>query len=120
MAAIKSFEGRFFVNQAQRAQLEEKSDAFVAKQIVDYILAVVEVLLAFRFILEIFKVGQYSFMGFIYSLTNPLMMPFTSAFNQTATSGIWVSLIAAAVYSLVAWGIIRMIKGYASKTFDRF
>lgn len=81
-------------------------------QIVWYVLNVLEVLLAFRFVLKMFGANPAAgFSSLIYSLTYPFAEPFLAVFNVTrvATATIeWTTLLAMAVYWLLAWAIVRL------------
>lgn len=81
-------------------------------QIVWYILGVLEVLLGFRFILKLLGANQGAgFTDFIYTLSSPFVSPFLNVFGVTRVVGSvfeWTTLLAMAVYALVAWGIINL------------
>ncbi len=81
-------------------------------QVVWYILAVLEILLAFRFVLKMMGANSSSgFVSFIYGLTWPLAQPFISAFRVSRVEGSifeWTTILAAAVYWLIAFGIIKI------------
>jgi len=85
--------------------------------IVWYILGIIEILLAFRFVLKLLGANPNSgFVDFIYSVSGVLTAPFDNIFNAaSATSGDIHSvfepsiLVAAAVYALIAWGIVKLI-----------
>ena len=85
---------------------------FHGVQIVWYILALLEVLLAFRFVLKMAGANPSAgFSSFIYSLTYPFAQPFISVFRTTYVGGNvfeWTTLLAMAVYLLVAWGITQL------------
>lgn len=88
-----------------------------AGNVVWYILGFIEVLLAFRFVLKLFGANPNSgFVDFIYSITGVLTAPFdnifgvSSAANGTVRSVFEPSiLVAAAVYALIAWGIVKLL-----------
>lgn len=81
-------------------------------QIVWYIFGILEILLAFRFLLKLFGANaQAGFSSFIYGLTYIFASPFLNVFNITRVEGSifeWTTLLAMAVYWLIAWGIIRI------------
>jgi len=81
-------------------------------QVVWYILGIIEVLLALRFILKLMAANPSAgFSSFIYSVSHFLAAPFISVFRYTQVEGSvieWTTLLAMAVYWLVAWGIIRL------------
>ena len=81
-------------------------------QVVWYILGIIEVLLAFRFLLKLFGANPNAgFTNFIYSVSAGLANPFRNVFNvsrvETSTFE-WGTILAMAVYALIAWGIIKM------------
>ncbi len=82
-------------------------------QIVWYILGLVEVLLAFRFVLRLLAANPNAgFSSFIYTLSYPFAAPFLAVFNTTRIAGSafeWTTLLAMAVYWLLAIGIVRLL-----------
>ena len=89
----------------------------IAAKVVWYILGVVEVLIAFRFVLKLLGANPSSgFVDFIYSVTGVLTAPFDTIFGVTqATAGQVHSvfepsiLVAVAVYALIGWGIVKLL-----------
>ncbi|MBC8059580.1 MAG: YggT family protein [Clostridiaceae bacterium] len=90
-----------------------------------YILGVLEVLFAIRFILKLLGANpSSSFVSFIYSLTQLGLAPFTSIFRTAVAKGVETqavlepaTIIGMIVYALVGWGIIRLIE-ISKKTKD--
>ena len=82
-------------------------------QIVWYALGVLEVLLAFRFVLKLLGANPAAgFSNFIYTLSYPFTLPFSTVFGTTSVSGSvfeWTTLLAMAVYWLVAFGLIKIL-----------
>jgi uncharacterized protein YggT (Ycf19 family) len=70
-------------------------------------------LLVFRIVLK--ALGANSFVGFtslIYSLTAPLVAPFSGIFRAFTTGNSmieWSTIIAAIVYFIVAWGLVYLL-----------
>jgi len=104
--------------QTKRVQTEAVAEPkTVLQNIVWYILGLIEVLLALRFVLKLFGANSASsFVNFIYSMTGILTAPFDSIFGVTqATAGQTHSvfepsiLVAAAIYALIGWGIVKLI-----------
>lgn len=99
-------------------QYARKKDLFRAYQVLWYILGLIEVLLAFRFILKLAGANPTSgFASLIYGLTKPLAGPFLETFHATASQGAettsffeWSTLLAAFVYALVFWGVIKLLQ----------
>lgn len=81
-------------------------------QIVWYILGIVEVLLAFRFVLKLLAANTGApFTQFIYGITYPFAQPFLSVFQRTRIEGSifeWSTLLAMLVYWIIATGIIKL------------
>ena len=81
-------------------------------QIVWYILGVLEVLLAFRFVLKLLAANSGAgFTSFIYGATYPFVLPFQAVFTKTQIAGSvfeWTTVLAMFVYWLVAVGIIKL------------
>lgn len=82
-------------------------------QIVWYILGIIEVLLAFRFILKLLAANPTAgFSSFIYTISYIFVAPFLTVFRFTQVAGNifeWTTLLAMLVYLLIAWGIIKML-----------
>lgn len=82
-------------------------------QIVWYILGILEVLLAFRFVLKLFGANPGAgFTDFIYGVTYIFVAPFLTVFRITQIEGSvfeWTTLLAMLVYWLVAYGIIKLL-----------
>ena len=81
-------------------------------QIVWYLLGIVEILLAFRFVLKLFGANPAAgFSGFIYGVTYIFTAPFLSVFGMSKVLGSifeWTTLLAMLVYWVIAFGIIKL------------
>jgi ABC-type Na+ efflux pump permease subunit len=81
-------------------------------QIVWYLVGLIEVLLAFRFVLKLLAANPTAgFTSFIYAVSYIFAAPFLAVFRTTKLEGNifeWTTLLAMAVYLLVAWGIVRL------------
>lgn len=77
-----------------------------------YILGIVEVLLAFRFLLKLFGANPAAgFTSFVYGITQPFAAPFLNVFRVARVQGSvfeWTTLLAMVVYWLIAWAIIKL------------
>lgn len=77
-----------------------------------YILGLVEILLAFRFVLKLLGANAAAgFTNFIYSVTYVFAAPFLNVFRITKVAGStleWTTLLAMFVYWVIAFGIINM------------
>jgi hypothetical protein len=82
-----------------------------------YLVGFVEVLLAFRFVLKLLGANPVSgFVDFIYGVTGILTGPFDNIFGVTTPEAGDVPsvfepsiLVAAAVYLLIGWGIVKLL-----------
>jgi len=82
-------------------------------QIVWYILGIIEVLLAFRFVLKLLGASTGAgFTQFIYGITYPFAQPFLAVFKKTqvveGSSLEWSTLLAMLVYWVLAIAIIKL------------
>lgn len=89
-------------------------EAVVASRLIYYLLDIVEVFLAFRFLLKAFRANATAgFASFIYSFTYPLVVPFFGIFPASTIARMeieWATLLAMFVYLLVAMLVIRLIR----------
>lgn len=86
----------------------------VAARVVWFIAGVLLTLLAFRFVLALLGANQSNgFANFIFSASHPFVAPFFGLFSYDTTYGVShveiYTLIAMAVYALVAYGIARLM-----------
>ena len=102
----------------QQVRTETRADSrTTASNLVWYLLGVVEILLALRFVLKLFGANPANgFVDFIYGVSGVLTAPFDNIFNvASAQAGEIRSvfepsiLVAALVYALIAWGIVKLI-----------
>lgn len=81
-------------------------------QVVWYIFGLIEVLLAFRFVLKLLGANpDAGFSNFIYTVTYPLASPFLSVFGTSKAAGSileWTTILAMFVYWVIAIGIIKL------------
>jgi hypothetical protein len=82
-------------------------------QIVWYVFGLLEVILAFRFILKLLGANPAAgFTSFIYGISQPFAAPFLSVFRITNVQGNvfeWTTLLAMAVYWLIAIAIVKLL-----------
>lgn len=82
-------------------------------QIIWYIAGLLEVLLAFRFVLKLLGANSSAgFTSFIYNITQPFAAPFLNVFRITRVEGSvleWTTLLAMIVYWLIAMAIARLL-----------
>lgn len=86
----------------------------IIARLVTYAFAVVEVLIGIRFVLRLIGAnGDAGFVRLIYSLTKAPMAPFNAILGTDYVSGAtieWSALVAIAIYALLAWGIVELIR----------
>ncbi len=82
-------------------------------QAVWYIFSLIEALLALRFVLKLLGANPAAgFTSFIYGITAPFAAPFLNVFQISRVEGSvleWTTLLAMAVYWLVAMGIVKLL-----------
>lgn len=92
----------------------KKHAIFRAYQVIWYILGLIEILLGFRMALKALGANPASgFTSLIYTLSDPLALPFQGILRTSATNGSvfeWSTIIAAIVYALIAYGIIYLMQ----------
>ncbi len=95
---------------------QKKKVIFRTYQIIWYIVGVVEFLLGFRMTLKALGANPFSgFANLIYTLSDPLALPFSGIFGityvpQERAVFEWSTLVAAAVYALIAYGLVELIQ----------
>jgi hypothetical protein len=86
---------------------------FKATQIIWLLLGILEVIIAIRFIFKLIGVNAVNnFASFIYGLSNLFVAPFITLTGAPAAGNMvfeFSSLLAMAIYLLIAWGIERVI-----------
>jgi hypothetical protein len=85
----------------------------IIHRIVWYIAGVIIALLVLRIVLLLLAANQGSpFVDFVYALSGIFAWPFYGIFNYTPAYGSFVfeisSVVAIAVYALIAWGIAKL------------
>jgi uncharacterized protein YggT (Ycf19 family) len=85
-----------------------------AVQVAWFVIGLIVTLIALRFALKLLGASsQAEFVAFLYGVTAPLVAPFKGIFADTA-QGYFIfepsSLIAIAIYLLIGWGIVTLIK----------
>jgi hypothetical protein len=85
-----------------------------AIQAVWWIVGFLDIILAIRFILKLLGGSTVSgFVTFMYDVTQPLVAPFHGIFNTTVQGRSILepeSLVAIAIYSLIGWGIVSLVR----------
>ena len=102
------------VTGSPQKEYQTKKAIFRTYQVIWYILGVIEVVLAFRILLKILGANtQSGFTNFIYAVSNPFALPFAVILGITGISDMtfeWSTLIAMAVYAIVAYGIVALFQ----------
>ena len=87
---------------------------FRAAAAVGLVVGVLDVLIAGRFLLKLLGAStQSGFVGFIYGVTAPLVGPFHGIFADSgAANNVFepAALVAIAVFALIGWGIVVLIR----------
>lgn len=101
-------------NEVREVRTDQVSGARLAARLVWFVAGVLLVLLAFRFALALLNANPDSgFANFIYDASHPFVTPFFNLFSydiQANGSRVEVfTLVAMAVYALVAYGITRLL-----------
>lgn len=101
------------VRQSEVSQVTQMSGVVVAQRVVWFVVGVVNVLIAIRFILLLLGANQSAgFVDFIYGVTSVFVAPFVGIFGEPTYGRFmfeWSSLLAIVVYSLIAWGIVKLL-----------
>jgi membrane-bound ClpP family serine protease len=86
----------------------------VIARVVYFVFGAIEILIAARFLLLLFGANAAAgFVAFIYGLSGFFMAPFNAVFQTQTAAGAtfeWSALVALAVYALIAWGIVVLIR----------
>ena len=106
-----------------RSNKKKDNKITTAGKVIYYILGVLEVLFAFRFVFKILGANTEStFVSFIYSTSDLLLAPFTGIFRMAVSEGIETKsfleptlIIGMVVYALLAWGIVKLISISSNK-----
>lgn len=83
-------------------------------RIIWYIAGIILVILAFRFVLALLGANpSNAFANFIYSVSHPFVAPFFSLFGYRLQYGVSrfevYTLVAMAVYAVIAYGLVRLV-----------
>lgn len=83
------------------------------KQVIYFIFGAINTLLIIRFVFLLLAANPASaFVRFVYALSQPFVAPFLGIFGEPVFDGSvieWASLVAIAIYMLLAYGIARVI-----------
>jgi len=98
---------------------ERRQGLFLITRIIYTILGILEILLGIRFVLQLIGANPASgFATFIYGITGVFVAPFAGLIGTPASGGMTfevTTLIAMAVYALLFWVIVRVIRIVADR-----
>ena len=114
VVAPASSVGASSVSRTSMTSVHDSNYTGRAVPVIWWIVGFVDVLLTIRFVLKLLGGSTVSgFVTFMYDITQPLVAPFHGIFN-TAVQGRSIlepeSLVAIAIYSLIGWGIVSLIR----------
>jgi predicted ATPase len=93
---------------------EQGSYNFRAAAVVGFVVGIVDVLIAARFLGKLLGASaQSAFVHFIYQLSSVMVAPFTGIFGDTGTKTNTfetASLVAIVVYAVIGWGLVVLIR----------
>ena len=93
---------------------EEGRYNFRAAAIVGFVVGVVDIFIAARFLGKLLGASsQSAFVSFIYQVSSPLVAPFKGIFGNAGSgtnSFETASLVAIVVYAVIGWGIVTLIR----------
>src|ERR1700674_4390873 len=93
---------------------EQSHYNFRAAAVVWFVVGVVEIFIAARFLGKLFGASAHSaFVNFIYQVSGPMVAPFTGIFGDTGSKTNTfetASLVALVVYAVLGWGLVVLIR----------
>lgn len=94
--------------------LRKRIEVIRANQVIWYLLAIIEILLIFRLLLEIGGANPYSgFANFMYSLSYPFVYPFRGVFGAIESGRSvfdWSIFVAGGFYFVLAYILSRLMQ----------
>jgi uncharacterized protein YggT (Ycf19 family) len=101
--------------QAERVSVtEQPSYNFRAAAVVGFIVGVIDIVVAARFLGKLLGASSQSqFLTLIYNVSSPLVAPFRGIFGNggsSANSFETASLVAIVVYAVIGWGLVVLIR----------
>lgn len=101
-------------DQHPQAAYHQKKVIFKTYQVIWYVIGLIEFILVFRFLFRLLGANPASgFVDLIYGLSAPLVAPFVGIFRASsggANSLEWSTLIAMAVYPILAYGLEQLLQ----------
>ncbi len=99
---------------ASVSMVEEGRYNFRAAAVVGFIVGVVDIFIAARFLGKLLGASaQSAFVNFIYQVSGPLVAPFQGIFGNAgskANSFETADLVAIATYAVIGWGLVMLIR----------
>jgi uncharacterized protein YggT (Ycf19 family) len=87
---------------------------FRAAAIVGFLVGIVDIFVAARFLGKLFGASSQSgFVNFIYQVSSPMVAPFKGIFGNSGSSTNsfeTASLVALVVYAVIGWGLVVLIR----------
>lgn len=98
----------------RRTSERQVGGAVLLARVIWFIAGIILILLAFRFVLTLLGANPAnSFANFIYNTSHPFVAPFFGLFGYDLRYGVsrfeLYTLVAMAVYAIVAWGLARLV-----------
>ena len=91
----------------------------VLSRVVSFVFGAIEVVIAARFLLKLLGANPKSgFVQLVFSVSDIFMVPFNSVFRAQHVSGTtfeWSALVAIAVYALLGWGAVALIRAVSPR-----
>lgn len=102
---------------------EQATSYQTTEYLIYFIFGALDILLVFRLILKLTGANGYSaFVGFIYGVTGIFVVPFQGIFQQTTAQGAVTTavlepatIVAIVVYTVLAIGIVKLIRILSGK-----
>jgi hypothetical protein len=96
----------------------QATDSLTIEYLIYFLFGILEILLIFRTVFKLLGASTNSpFVRMIYSFTSLFIFPFEGIFRRGVTQGIETAavlepatLVAIAVYGVVAWGLVKLIQ----------
>lgn len=93
---------------------EEGRYNFRAAAVIGFIAGAVDIFIAARFLGKLFGASsQSAFVGFVYSVSGPLVAPFQGIFGNGGSKGNTfetADLVAIVAYAVIGWGLVMLIR----------
>ncbi len=98
--------------------VSEASSSQTTEYLVYFFFGVLEILLTFRLVLKMMGASSLSsFVRLIYGITGVFILPFEGIFRRWFAQGVETTsilepstLVAIVVYTILAWGIVRLVR----------